>query len=126
MAVAGRQSDVSGPSLKGFAREWNKAYSDPIRNIDWILIGAIAALAVIGVFTVYSATHLRLIDQGFDPFVYTQRQVIFLIVAAGAMSAMMWPIPPSSCTTTRRGGGSRCCTRAWSRACCRRRICSRG
>jgi rod shape determining protein RodA len=90
MTVARRESDVASLSSKRLARDWNRPYSDPIRNIDWIHIAAIAALAVIGVFTVYSATHLRLIDQGFDPFVYTQRQVIFLIVAAGAMSVMMW------------------------------------
>ena len=90
MAVVDRPSRTGGLSVKRLTQGWSSAYSDPIRNIDWILIAAIAALSVIGVFTVYSATHLRLIDQGFDPFVYTQRQVIFLILAAGVMSVMMW------------------------------------
>ena len=90
MAVVDRSSRVGGLSVKRLTRGWSSAYSDPIRNIDWILISAMSALAVIGVFTVYSATHLRLIDQGFDPFTYTQRQVIFLIIAAGALSLVMW------------------------------------
>lgn len=63
--------------------------SDPVRNIDWILMTAVIAQAVIGLFVVFSTTHLRLIDQNFDPFVYTQRQVVFLIVAAGTMAAVM-------------------------------------
>ena len=63
--------------------------SDPVRNIDWILMAAVIAQAVIGLFVVYSTTHLRLIDQNFDPFVYTQRQVVFVIVAAGTMAVVM-------------------------------------
>ena len=63
--------------------------SDPVRNIDWILLAAVIAQAVIGLFVVYSTTHLRLIDQNFDPFVYTQRQVVFVIFAAGTMAVVM-------------------------------------
>lgn len=63
--------------------------SDPVRNIDWILMAAVIAQAVIGLFVVYSTTHLRLIDQNFDPFVYTQRQVVFVIAAAGTMAVVM-------------------------------------
>lgn len=63
--------------------------SDPVRNIDWILMTAVIAQAVIGLFIVFSTTHLRLIDQNFDPFVYTQRQVIFVIFGAATMSAVM-------------------------------------
>ena len=63
--------------------------SDPVRNIDWILMTAVIAQAVIGLFIVFSTTHLRLIDQNFDPFVYTQRQVIFVIFGAATMAAVM-------------------------------------
>lgn len=63
--------------------------SDPVRNIDWILMVAVIAQAVIGLFVVFSTTHLRLIDQNFDPFVYTQRQVVFVIVAAATMAVVM-------------------------------------
>jgi hypothetical protein len=37
----------------------NNSYADPVRNIDWILMSAMAIQAVIGLFTVFSATHLR-------------------------------------------------------------------
>jgi len=90
MAVVDRPSRFGGLSVKRLTRGWSSAYSEPIRNIDWILIGAIAALALIGLFTVYSATHLRLIDLEIDPFAYTQRQVTFLIVGTIVMSGVMW------------------------------------
>jgi cell division protein FtsW (lipid II flippase) len=41
---------------------------------------------VIGLFTVFSATRQRLIDQRMDVFVYTQRQVLFVIIAAAVMA----------------------------------------
>ena len=63
--------------------------SDPVRNIDWILMIAVIVQSVIGLFIVFSATHLRLIDQNFDPFVYTQRQVIFVILGAATMAVVM-------------------------------------
>ena len=67
----------------------NNSYADPVRNIDWILMSAMAVQAVIGLFTVFSATHLRLIDQRFDPFVYTQRQVLFVIAGIAVLSIVM-------------------------------------
>ena len=67
----------------------NSSFADPVRNIDWVLMSAMAAQAVIGLFTVFSATHLRLIDQRFDPFVYTQRQVLFVIAGIAVLSIVM-------------------------------------
>ncbi len=65
------------------------SYADPIRNIDWILIFVVAAQSIIGLFTVFSTTHLRLLDQSFDPFVYTQRQAGFVVLAAAATAIVM-------------------------------------
>jgi rod shape determining protein RodA len=65
------------------------SYADPIRNIDWVLLSAVIAQAVIGLFTVFSATRQRLIDQRMDVFVYTQRQVLFVIIAAAVMAIVM-------------------------------------
>lgn len=65
------------------------SYADPIRNIDWILLSAVIAQAIIGLFTVFSATRQRLIDQNLDPFIYVQRQVFFVIVAAAVMAIVM-------------------------------------
>lgn len=65
------------------------SYADPIRNIDWILIFVVAAQSIIGLFNVFSTTHLRLIDQEFDPYIYTQRQAGFIIAAAAAAAIVM-------------------------------------
>ena len=40
-------------------------------------------------FNTYSATRQRLINQGFDPFIYVQRQVAFAIVALTVMVVIM-------------------------------------
>ena len=65
------------------------SYADPIRNIDWILIAVVALQSIIGLFTVFSTTHLRLLDQEFDPYFYTQRQAGFIIAAAAAAAIVM-------------------------------------
>jgi rod shape determining protein RodA len=86
---------VADTARRAFARQrssplgLNSSFVEPIRNIDWILMLAVAAQTIIGLFTVYSATHLRLIDQRFDPFVYTQRQVLFVIAGIGAIAVVM-------------------------------------
>jgi len=65
------------------------SFSDPSRNIDWILLSAVIALGVIGMFNTYSATRQRLLNQGFDPFIYVQRQVAFAIIATAVMVVIM-------------------------------------
>lgn len=70
-------------------RAFTGSFSDPSRNVDWILLSAVIALGVIGMFNTYSATRQRLINQGFDPFIYVQRQVAFAIIATGVMVAIM-------------------------------------
>jgi len=65
------------------------SYADPIRNIDWILLSAVIAQVIIGVFTVFSATRQRLLDQNMDVFVYVQRQVFFVIIAAAVIAVVM-------------------------------------
>ena len=52
------------------------------RNVDVVLLNAVFLQSVIGTLTVYSATRQRLINQGFDQYVYVQRQVLFVIVGA--------------------------------------------
>ena len=52
------------------------------RNVDVVLLIAVCLQSFIGTLTVYSATRQRLINQGFDQYVYVQRQVLFVIVGA--------------------------------------------
>ncbi|MDA0297996.1 MAG: FtsW/RodA/SpoVE family cell cycle protein [Actinobacteria bacterium] len=65
------------------------SYADPIRNIDWILIAVVVLQSIIGLFNVFSTTHLRLIDQEFDPYFYTQRQAGYIIAAAAVAAIVM-------------------------------------
>jgi rod shape determining protein RodA len=67
----------------------NSSPADPWRNIDWVLMGVSALLAIIGVAAVYSATRPVLVRQGLDPYVFAERQVIFFIVAAAVMALVM-------------------------------------
>jgi rod shape determining protein RodA len=63
---------------------------DPWRNVDWSMIFATLALIVIGVFNIYATTSRRLALRGADPYYFTQRQVIFVIVAAVALFFVMF------------------------------------
>ncbi len=65
------------------------SYADPIRNIDWILIAVVALQSIIGLFTVFSTTHLRLFSRDFDPYFYTQRQAGYIIAAAAVAAIVM-------------------------------------
>ena len=63
---------------------------DPWRNIDWSLTIATLVLTIIGVFNIFATTSPRLVLRGADAYYFTQRQVIFLIVAAVAMFIVMF------------------------------------
>ncbi len=63
---------------------------DPWRNVDWMMIAAVAVLAVIGVFNIYATTSPRLVLRAADPFYFTQRQTLFTIAAIFAMFGVMF------------------------------------
>lgn len=63
---------------------------DPWRNVDWMMIWSTFALTVVGIFNIYATTSPRLTLRAADPFYFTQRQVLFVIVAAFAMFAVMF------------------------------------
>ena len=63
---------------------------DPWRNVDWMMISAVAVLAIIGVFNIYSTTSPRLVLRAADPYFFTQRQAVFIIIATLAMFAVMF------------------------------------
>ena len=52
---------------------------DPERNIDWVLMLGVFGIVVIGLPTVYSTSYrfLQTRARPLDPFLYTQRQVVF-------------------------------------------------
>ena len=59
------------------------------KNVDLILLAAVILQSIFGLFTVYSATRQRLINQGFDQYFYVQRQVFFVLFASVLMAAVM-------------------------------------
>lgn len=59
---------------------------DPSRNIDWTMLATVGILAIIGVFAIYSATFWKVAG---DPYWFTLRQVLFLIVAVVVVVAVM-------------------------------------
>lgn len=67
-----------------------RGFTDPTRTIDWVLMGAVGALTIIGAFMIYSATRPRLLNRGADPFHLVQRQIIFVIIAIVVMAVVMW------------------------------------
>ncbi len=67
-----------------------RSFADPTRTIDWILMSAVGALTVIGAFMIYSATRPRLLNRGADPYLFVQRQIIFVILAILVMIVVMW------------------------------------
>ena len=78
-----------GQPTKSSTFGFSGSYADPIRNIDWILIAVVALQSIIGLFNVFSTTHLRLLDQEFDPYFYTQRQAGYIIAAAAVAAIVM-------------------------------------
>ncbi len=59
---------------------------DPSRNIDWVLLLTQAVLTVTGCFIVFSASRTRIVE---DPYAFVTRQVVFGIIAAVVMFAVM-------------------------------------
>lgn len=67
-----------------------RGFAAPTRNIDWILMAAVGALTIIGAFMIYSATRMRLLNRGVDPFQVVQRQIVFVVIAIVVMVVVIW------------------------------------
>ena len=62
--------------------------ASPWRHVDLSLVVAVVLLAVYGLLMIYSATRVRLDEQGIDPTYYVQRQAIFVAIGLVAMTAV--------------------------------------
>jgi rod shape determining protein RodA len=60
-----------------------------IRGIDWVLEGAVLALAVLGGLLIWSATRQREISAGGDPQAFLKRHLINLVLGLGLSAATM-------------------------------------
>lgn len=58
----------------------------PSHNIDWTMLVPVFLLSLIGVFSIYSATFWKV--EG-DPYWFTVRQVVYLVVAAVVLIGVM-------------------------------------
>jgi rod shape determining protein RodA len=62
--------------------------ASPWRHVDLALVSAVLALAAFGLLMIYSATRVRLEEQGVDPTYYLQRQAIFVALGLAVMTAI--------------------------------------
>jgi len=67
-----------------------RGFAAPTRNIDWVLMSAVGALTIIGSFIIYSATRMKLMNRGVDPYQVVQRQIVFVMIAIVLMVVIMW------------------------------------
>ncbi|TMK68122.1 MAG: hypothetical protein E6G52_00900, partial [Actinobacteria bacterium] len=50
----------------------------PLRHLDPILLLSVLALGIVGLVTIYSATHASLVAQRIDPGFYLKKQLTFV------------------------------------------------
>ncbi len=56
--------------------QWARAKDSPLRHVDWVLVTAVLALALIGTLLVWSATEPSLRQQGLNPRTYLEKQLL--------------------------------------------------
>ena len=66
-----------------------RSASEPMRNVDWILMLATLGIVAVGLVAIYSTSRPFLLYRGLDPYTYTQRQVIFVVIGAFVMAGVM-------------------------------------
>jgi rod shape determining protein RodA len=72
--------------------QWARAKDSPLRHVDWVLVTAVLALALIGTLLVWSATQPGLRQAGLNPRTYLEKQLLnvgiglVLMVAASLAS----------------------------------------
>jgi rod shape determining protein RodA len=59
------------------------------KHLDWGILGAVAGLAGVGLLTIYSVTGERRRAVGLDPYIWVERQLVLLTVAATAMTVVI-------------------------------------
>jgi rod shape determining protein RodA len=57
----------------------------PLRHLDPILLMSVLALGIVGLVTIYSATHASLVAQEIDPGFYLKKQLAFVTLGVGTI-----------------------------------------
>ena len=69
-----------------FSRSDGRSPTAAWRHVDFLLIGAAVVLAGIGLVMIYSATHVKLEQEGLDPTYYLKRQAVWALLGLGVMT----------------------------------------
>ena len=57
-----------------------------VHHFDFLLVGAAAAITILGLVMIYSTTHLRVPG---DPYYFVKRQALFAVIGLGVMTAVL-------------------------------------
>ncbi|MGE5226808.1 MAG: rod shape-determining protein RodA [Planctomycetaceae bacterium] len=69
-----------------------RVYADerrPIRHIDWMLLLIVAALVIVGLLLLYSATRTTLLGMGLSPVTRVKKQLVTAVLGAVAMLVLI-------------------------------------
>ena len=64
------------------------ARKSPLRHLDWVLLGAVLALSLMGTLLVWSATQPGLVHSGQDPRTYLMKQLMNIVLGLIFMGAV--------------------------------------
>jgi rod shape determining protein RodA len=78
-----RASPVAARGRLGRLRSQATRRHSPLRRLDWLLLGTVVALSVLGALLVWSATRQRLADAGGDPNGFLKRHLLNLAIGLG-------------------------------------------
>ena len=67
--------------------QWARAKDSPLRHVDWMLVTAVLALALIGTLLVWSATQPSLRAAGLNPRTYLEKQLLNVAIGLILMAA---------------------------------------
>ncbi len=68
--------------------QWARAKDSPLRHVDWVLLTAVLALALIGTLLVWSATQPSLLQAGLNPRTYLEKQLLNVAIGLVLMVAV--------------------------------------
>ncbi len=86
LTTRSRRRDWRAAAYAPPARKRTLLDSDTAARLDWVLIGAVIAIAILGLVMIYSASNTIVED---DPFYFVKRQAIALVISAAVFLGLM-------------------------------------
>ncbi len=75
--------------VQSFSKAKERVSAKPWQQLDFVLLGAVFALSLLGCVMVYSASRTRLEERGLSQFYYLERQIGFVLVGFVLMFLIM-------------------------------------